>query len=120
MTTFCHNTTRQFETLFRLQCQCHVGTLMNMKSIHIDILKIDMRFLEDLEQDGRSGNVIASVIRMAKDLDMRVVAEGVETKEQLDFLSRIGCDCIQGYYYSRPLPIHEYVNLLNEMKRSVE
>ncbi|MEG1524775.1 MAG: EAL domain-containing protein [Clostridia bacterium] len=82
-----------------------------LKDIAIDILKIDMRFLAKTEIPGRGENIIASVIRMAKWLNIPVIAEGAETSEQVDFLRSVGCDYVQGYYFARPMPVLEYEQL---------
>lgn len=90
------------------------SSLNMLKDFDFDILKIDMKFLEDFELGGKVGTVLTSVIRLAKWLGIPVVAEGVETKEQLDFLRSLGCEMIQGYVYSRPLSRGEYEILLDQ------
>ncbi|MEG1790282.1 MAG: EAL domain-containing protein [Oscillospiraceae bacterium] len=87
------------------------SSLSLLKDIMIDVLKIDMRFLSVSEFPGRGENIIASIIRMAKWLNIPVVAEGAETGEQVDFLRSVGCDFVQGYYYARPMPVEEYEQL---------
>ncbi|MEG2624215.1 MAG: EAL domain-containing protein, partial [Clostridia bacterium] len=87
------------------------SSLALLKDIVIDVLKIDMRFLAETEIPGRGENIIASVIRMAKWLDIPVIAEGAETGEQVDFLRSVGCDYVQGYYFARPMPVHAYEQL---------
>ncbi|MEG2117881.1 MAG: EAL domain-containing protein, partial [Clostridia bacterium] len=87
------------------------SSLSLLKDIMIDILKIDMRFLSKTEVPGRGENIIASVIRMAKWLNIPVIAEGAETIEQVDFLRSVGCDYVQGYYFARPMPICDYEKL---------
>ncbi|MEG1575775.1 MAG: diguanylate cyclase, partial [Clostridium sp.] len=87
------------------------SSLSLLKDIKIDILKIDMRFLSDTETAGRGENIIASVIRMAKWLNIPVIAEGAETKEQVELLRSVGCDYVQGYYFARPMPVQEYKTL---------
>ncbi|MBR4953780.1 MAG: EAL domain-containing protein, partial [Oscillospiraceae bacterium] len=89
------------------------SSLNMLKDIPIDILKIDMKFLNDLQSNVRAGSVMNNVVRMAKWLEMNVVAEGVETREQVDFLRSIGCDMLQGYYFSRPIPQDEYLKLID-------
>ncbi|MEG2575798.1 MAG: EAL domain-containing protein, partial [Christensenella sp.] len=84
------------------------SSLSLLKDIAIDVLKIDMRFLSDTEIQGRGENIIASVIRMAKWLNIPIIAEGAETGEQVDFLRSVGCDYVQGYYFAPPMPIAEY------------
>ncbi|MEG1495859.1 MAG: EAL domain-containing protein [Clostridiales bacterium] len=87
------------------------SSLSLLKDIVIDILKIDMRFLSNTDIPGRGENIIASVIRMAKWLNIPVIAEGAEYAEQVDFLRSVGCDYVQGYYFARPMPIKEYEQL---------
>lgn len=90
------------------------SSLNMLKDIPVDILKLDMCFLRDFEKSDKSGNILTSVVRMAKWLGIPVVAEGVETQNQLDFLRGIGCDFIQGYYFSRPIPTDEFECLENK------
>ncbi|MEG2000687.1 MAG: EAL domain-containing protein, partial [Evtepia sp.] len=87
------------------------SSLSLLKDIMIDILKIDMQFLSETEIPGRGENIIASVIRMAKWLNIPVIAEGAETSEQVDFLRSVGCDYVQGFYFARPMPVSDYEQL---------
>ncbi|MEG1540852.1 MAG: EAL domain-containing protein [Oscillospiraceae bacterium] len=87
------------------------SSLSLLKDVVIDILKIDMRFLSETEIPGRGENITASVIRMAKWLNIPVIAEGAETAEQVDFLRSVGCDYVQGFYFARPMPVSEYEEL---------
>ncbi|MDR3237817.1 MAG: EAL domain-containing protein [Spirochaetia bacterium] len=84
------------------------SSLNTLKDIPVDILKIDMKFLESFETSNKAGNILTSIVRMAKWLELAVIAEGVETKNQVDFLSSIGCDKIQGYYFARPMPVQDF------------
>lgn len=84
------------------------SSLNILKDIDVDVLKIDMRFLSDTHRQQRSENIISSVVGMAKSLGISTIAEGVERKEQADFLASIGCDCVQGFYFARPMPIEQY------------
>ncbi len=77
-------------------------------------MKLDMGFVQKIGYNKKNNNILISVIELAHRLDMKVVAEGVETKEQLDFLRDYGCDYIQGYYFSKPLPQKEFVELLEK------
>lgn len=90
------------------------SSLNVLKDIAVDILKIDMKFLSDTDKQGRSENILASVVRMAKWLDMPVVAEGVERRDQVDFLRSIGCEYVQGYYFAKPMPVEDYERLAFE------
>ncbi len=87
------------------------SSLNVLKDIAVDVLKIDMKFLADCDMPGRGENILASVIRMAKWLNMPVIAEGVEKREQVSFLRSIGCEYVQGYYYAKPMPVEEYEQL---------
>ncbi|MEG1404140.1 MAG: EAL domain-containing protein [Oscillospiraceae bacterium] len=89
------------------------SSLNMLKDVSVDTLKIDMKFLDGFEYGGKVGTVVTSVVRMAKWLGIPVIAEGVETGEQADFLRSLGCDLIQGYYYSRPIPRAEFEKLLD-------
>ncbi len=88
------------------------SSLNVLKDLDFDIIKLDMLFLEKNEKNNRGGTILASVVNMAKWLRIPVIAEGVETVEQADFLRSIGCNYIQGYLYSRPLPEAEYERLI--------
>lgn len=88
------------------------SSLNMLKDIEVDTLKIDMKFLEGFELGGRAGTVVTAVVRMAKWLGIPVVAEGVETIGQLEFLRTLGCEVAQGYYYSRPIPREAFERLL--------
>lgn len=92
------------------------SSLNTLKDIPVDILKIDMKFLGTGEGNGRSERILASVVRMASWLDLTVIVEGVETKEQRNFLESIGCEYAQGYYYARPMPWQEYEDALRNPK----
>lgn len=90
------------------------SSLNTLKDVPATVLKLDMRFLESTDNKQRAGNIIESVVRMAKWLDMSVIAEGVERKEQADYLKSIGCYYIQGYFYSRPMQVSEYEALMEK------
>ena len=84
------------------------SSLSKLKSLPIDTIKIDKSFVDDLPHDATSVNIATTIIDLAHNLGFKVVAEGVETKEQIDFLLYLGCDQFQGYYYSKPLPSDEF------------
>lgn len=85
------------------------SSLNILKNCPIDVLKLDMGFLSDKEGESvRGGNIIASVVRMARLLGIPMIAEGVETQKQADFLHSIGCDVMQGYLFAKPMPVHEF------------
>jgi diguanylate cyclase (GGDEF)-like protein/PAS domain S-box-containing protein len=84
-----------------------------LRRFPIDVLKIDRSFVSDIA-DGDEAAIVASIIALAHNLKLRVIAEGVETAAQLDYLRRNGCDEMQGYYFSRPLPPDEFERMLIE------
>lgn len=84
------------------------SSLNMLKDIDVDVLKVDMEFLSGGISLEKGKIILSSVIQMAARLGMPVIVEGVETKEQRNFLSAIGCDYVQGYYYARPMPQEEY------------
>lgn len=88
------------------------SSLNSLKDIDIDKLKLDMKFLSDTDNSRRGKIIISAVISMAEKLGLPVIAEGVETKEQAEMLSDFGCNQMQGYYFSRPVPAEEYEKLL--------
>ncbi len=85
------------------------SSLNLLKDVTVEVLKLDMMFFRNNKLfELRNQTIISSIVGMAKALNMKIVAEGVETKEQMEVLKRLGCDYIQGYYISRPLPIEEF------------
>ncbi len=85
-----------------------------LKSMPVDILKIDRSFFTTDANDLRARTVVESVMQMAQRLDILTVAEGVEQKEQADYLQSINCTMSQGYYFARPMPYTDFENLLRE------
>lgn len=90
------------------------SSLNTLKDIPVDILKLDLNFMGKAEDSERSANILQMVVGMAQKLHMPVIAEGVETKEQADFLGSIGCDIVQGYFYAKPMPLEEFDELLEK------
>lgn len=86
--------------------------LNTLKDVPFDILKLDMGFLGGEDGTERSGNILASVMRMAQNLRIPTIAEGVEKRGQADYLKSLGCDVIQGFYYARPMPPEEFEQIL--------
>lgn len=88
------------------------SSLSYLKGLPIDTLKIDKSFIDTMLTDRNARIITDSIVYMVKKLGYETVAEGVETKEQFEYLKAIGCDCIQGYLLGRPLPAEEIENLL--------
>ena len=95
------------------------SSLNTLKDVPAAILKLDMRFFETTANSQRGGNIIESVVRMAKWLGMAVIAEGVEDRTQADYLKTIGCYYIQGYYYDKPLPLPAYEERLAKKSKEM-
>lgn len=85
------------------------SSLNNVKDYVFDVLKIDMNFLRSFDTNPKSAIVIRSIVNMAKELGLHTLAEGVETEEQFEFLREIGCEKVQGYLFSPPLPFDQAV-----------
>jgi diguanylate cyclase (GGDEF)-like protein/PAS domain S-box-containing protein len=90
------------------------SSLSYLKRFPIDTLKIDRSFTNGLPQDPSDCAIAGTIISMGRKLGHRVIAEGVETLEQLEFLRQAGCDEVQGYLYAKPLPAHEFEKALRE------
>ena len=84
------------------------SSLNSLKELPLDVLKLDAGFFREEDTDGRGKMIIGDTISLAKKLDMRIVAEGIETREQVDFLSTMDCDLIQGYYFAKPMPVSDF------------
>jgi len=84
------------------------SSLNSLKDLPLDVLKLDADFFRGELDSDRGEIVVSQAIALAKQLRMRIVAEGIEKKEQVDFLAEAGCDMIQGYYFAKPMPADEY------------
>ena len=87
------------------------SSLAYLKRFPVQKLKIDQSFMRDLTVDRDDAGIVTAVVAMAKSLNLEVVAEGVETAEQLAFLAKLDCDEYQGFYFSRPVPAGEFTRL---------
>ena len=92
------------------------SSLSHLKRLPIDELKIDKSFVFDIEVDPQDALLVKTIINIAHQFSLDVVAEGVENKEQLTFLKNEDCNIFQGFYYSKPLPLVELRSLLNKTK----
>jgi EAL domain-containing protein (putative c-di-GMP-specific phosphodiesterase class I) len=90
------------------------SSLTYLKHFPIDLLKIDRSFIRDLSTDPDDAAIAKAIIALAHSLDLKVVAEGVETLEQRDFLLQHGCDMLQGHYYSMPMRAADLVPVLSD------
>jgi len=87
-----------------------------LKSFPINKLKIDKSFISGLPQSSEDMAITRAIIAMAHGMNIKVVAEGVEHNDQVDFLCEQGCDVFQGYYYARPMPFDDFLKLNNELQ----
>ena len=84
------------------------SSLNSLKELPLDIIKLDAEFFRSVDDVSRSNLIVGETIALAKKLGMEIVAEGIETREQVDFLAEQNCDLIQGFYFSKPLPVSEF------------
>ena len=84
------------------------SSLNILKDIKADVIKIDMGFLQETKNVDRSQSILRSLIRLVKQLHMEVITEGVETEQQVQELLEMGCECFQGFYFCRPIPLEEF------------
>lgn len=88
------------------------SSLNILSEVPVDILKLDMRFVLGNDRHGRKAKIMGHIINMAKSSNIEVIAEGVETQEQADFLKSLGCFNMQGYYFSKPVSSHDFFSFL--------
>lgn len=89
------------------------SSLNTLKDTQFDVLKIDREFLQDFIETQRGQTIVEHTIQMTRSIGMELVAEGVETKEQAQFLLRCGCNVAQGFYYAKPMPVEEFEKLMD-------
>ena len=90
------------------------SSLNMLTNLPIDVLKMDMKFMDNVTRDEKSRRMVQIIMEIADFLKLPVVAEGVEDEEQYMMLKRMGCDLIQGYYFSRPLPASGFEELIKK------
>ena len=90
------------------------SSLNMLSQMPIDVLKMDMKFVNNIEESDTDMRLVKMVLDIAKYLELTVVAEGVETKGQLDLLKQAGCKLVQGYYFSRPIPAEDFARLIEK------
>jgi EAL domain-containing protein (putative c-di-GMP-specific phosphodiesterase class I) len=88
------------------------SSLNMLSEMPFDVLKMDMRFVRNIEKSEKDLRLVKLILDIARYLDVSVVAEGVETQGQLDLLRDGGCDLVQGFFFSRPLPPEEFEELI--------
>lgn len=99
---------------------CGYSSLNMLKNIPVDVLKLDMRFLQFKEEEKqKSANILEAIVNMAGLLHLPIVVEGVENESQEKFVQKLGCRYIQGFYYYKPLPIKKFEELLRD-KRQID
>ncbi len=84
------------------------SSLGMLKNFTVDCLKLDKSFFDENKDDSRGDIVVDGIIKIAKTLGMKIVAEGIETADQIEFLKSIKCEIVQGYYYAKPMPLSEF------------
>ena len=89
------------------------SSMSYLKNLPIDTLKIDRSFISDIGIDASDAAITVAIITLAHELNMSVLAEGVETQDQMEFLEKHGCNAYQGYFYSKPLPIDKLIKLMS-------
>ncbi len=84
------------------------SSLNMLKNLEVDVLKIDRGFLLEIKNQTRAKAILRAIIELSQELNMIVITEGVETKEQVDMLTEMGCNCFQGFYFSKPVSLEEF------------
>jgi len=93
------------------------SSLAHLKRFPLDAIKVDRSFIKDLMAHREDAAITEAIIAMGKSLKLKVVAEGVETKDQLSFLRKHDCDEMQGYYFSKPVTQNEFTQILQDGKK---
>ena len=91
------------------------SSLNMLRSLNVDIIKLDAQFLRIQDQEERKGiSILESIINMTRNMHLPIIVEGVETQEQINFLSDLGCRYMQGYYFHRPMPVREFEEMIRD------
>ena len=90
------------------------SSLNVLKDYSFDVLKIDMKFLSSFDSNEKSKIILNMIIDLATNLGMYSLTEGVETQEEADFLARVGCGRLQGYYFGKPMPLEQIIEKIND------
>lgn len=90
------------------------SSLNMLSELPVDALKLDMRFIQSEFKRKRGKNIISFIINLAKWMELSVIVEGVETKEQMEFLKQVDCQYVQGFYCAKPIPIDSFENLIGK------
>ena len=93
------------------------SSLNMLKTTQFDVLKIDRSFLSEFMDSDRGRKIISHTISMSHDIGLDIIAEGVETSEQAQFLNDCGCNSAQGYFYSKPIPPEDFDRKLIEVNK---
>ena len=94
------------------------SSLNTLKDLPVNVLKLDLKFIAQSSYNSRGGKILSSVVHMAHMLNLPVIAEGVETRQQADYLKSVGCYLMQGYYFSKPVPTSDFTGLLQNSEIS--
>jgi diguanylate cyclase (GGDEF)-like protein/PAS domain S-box-containing protein len=94
------------------------SSLSYLKKFPFHILKIDRVFINEVTSNPDDEALVRAIVSLSQSLNLRVISEGIETREQLDFLARISCDMAQGYYFCKPLPVEEFFEFLQKIKKN--
>ena len=91
------------------------SSLNMLKSVPVDVLKLDMRFMHFSDQERERGiSIVESVVGMSRQIGLPIIVEGIETMEQVEFLAKMGCRYVQGFYYFRPMPVTDFETLIED------